>query len=313
MKPFKLTTSLLATLILTACGGGGGSSHSDTPKAVNPTVSKPTQTAPSQPTASPNTATSQAQPQPTTPNAEASSSSQPSVKPKVNTKPHTFVEVRELPKGEVKTEDIGFGTLTGYNNQYSFSGAWREQKTSAEIVVDTIKMPLAKSLKLGGLTGYALANTLEAAWNAGLKNPDREIFYFGDETPSATVDNLRGKATYSGVASRYDNVTSEVKNIGTSTLYADFDNKKLNGKLAIDGLWRRNISLKDTDIVGNSFKGKAVAGEGHLLRTVEGAYEGKFFGPNAEEIAGKAIFKGEAIIGQLKDLDTSFSATKKTK
>lgn len=37
--------------------------------------------------------------------------------------------------------------------------------------------------------------------------------------------------------------------------------------------------------------------------TRKGEYEGKFYGPRAEEVAGKATFSEE-----LKDLNTSFSA-----
>ena len=97
-------------------------------------------------------------------------------------------------------------------------------------------------------------------------------------------------------------MTAQVKNIGTTELIADFENKKIKGELKIDGL-RRNISLKEADIQGNGFKGEAVAGENHILMTRKGEYEGKFYGPRAEEVAGKATFSEE-----LKDLNTSFSA-----
>lgn len=74
----------------------------------------------------------------------------------------------------------------------------------------------------------------------------------------------------------------------------------------MDGVLRRNLSLKETDIVGNGFSGKATAGENYiLLPTRYGTYEGKFYGPNAEEVAGKVTF-AEA----QKDLNTSFSAEK---
>ena len=117
-----------------------------------------------------------------------------------------------------------------------------------------------------------------------------------------------GIATYRGNASRYDNVSGNVTNIGTSTLYADFGRKKISGELAINGI-RRDISLKEADIRGNGFAGKATAGEDNILfRTVEGRYEGKFYGPKAEEVAGKATFQGQAIVGQLESLNTSFSA-----
>ena len=72
---------------------------------------------------------------------------------------------------------------------------------------------------------------------------------------------------------------------------------------------RRNIALHKAPIVGNSFQGKAVA-EGNFPFFIDrdGQYEGKFFGPHAEEVAGKATFSGETLIGQVESLNTSFSA-----
>lgn len=231
----------------------------------------------------------------------------------VNNQP-SLTELKKLPLGEVK-EDVKFGKVAGYNNRYSFHGAWVEHEGVGEIIVDQAKLQLANTFSsIGGLQGMAMSKAFEAAWNSFLKNPERGIFYFGDETPTSVVNNLKGKATYRGNATRYDNVSGTVKNIGTSSLEADFDRKKIKGHIDVDGLWRRDISLKETSIVGHQFNGKAVAGEGHLLRNVEGVYEGKFFGPNANEVAGKATFTGEAIIGNdLRDLDTSFSAEKQPK
>lgn len=228
----------------------------------------------------------------------------------------SFTELKNLPLGEVKGEDFEFGKVAGYNNRYSFHGAFQEYEGVEEIVVDQARMTLVKSFaNVGGLQGNALANAFEGVWNAMLKNPERNIFYFGSETSSNVIKNLRGKATYKGNATRYDNVSGTVKNIGKSTLEADFDRKTIKGHIDVEGLLRRDISLKETTISGNQFNGKAVAGEDHLLtRTVVGQYEGKFFGPNADEVAGKATFTGEAIIGNgLRDLDTSFSAEKQPK
>ena len=72
---------------------------------------------------------------------------------------------------------------------------------------------------------------------------------------------------------------------------------------------RRDIVLHKAPIVGNSFQGEAVA-EGNLPFFIDrkGQYEGKFFGPHAEEVAGKATFSGETLIGQVESLNTSFSA-----
>lgn len=226
------------------------------------------------------------------------------------------IEKNSTPIGKV--EGIGLqsngkkiATLSGHNRRYSFNGALVKNPDVGEIAINGATIQLLKGaanlVTVGSLDGIVLSKALTTAYTAS-KDPTRDIFYFGLETASANMPKV-GIATYQGNASRYDNVSGKVKNIGTSTLVADFGQKKISGELAIDGILRRNISLKEADIRGNSFKGRATAGENHILtRTVEGRYEGKFYGPNAEEVAGKATFQGEAIIGQLESLNTSFSA-----
>lgn len=224
-------------------------------------------------------------------------------------------ELRVLPKGEIKDEDLGYGTVTGYNNHHSFNGIWKEKKNKSELtelIVGATKLPL-KALKLGGLAGVALEKSIESVFNAvGGVNEEKKAFYFGNETPTSIVSSMKGKAIYKGNAIRYDNVTSELSNVGKSTFDVDFDNKKIKGELAMKGL-RRNISLKETDIKGNGFNGKAVAGENSVFITREGNYEGKFFGPKAEELSGKATFEWNTLIGKVSDLNTSFSADKQDK
>ena len=212
-------------------------------------------------------------------------------------------------KGEINKEPVldqngkEIAQLSGYNRAYSFNGALMKSKDSGlgKIIVGNTVLKLADKVgAIGGLTGYGLSKAIVSLYNA-TQNPERDIFYFGSETPESSIPKS-GIVTYQGNASRYDNVTAQVKNIGTTELIADFENKKIKGELKIDGL-RRNISLKEADIKGNGFKGEAVAGENHILMTRKGEYEGKFYGPRAEEVAGKATFSEE-----LKDLNTSFSA-----
>ncbi|MBN6078521.1 transferrin-binding protein-like solute binding protein [Aggregatibacter actinomycetemcomitans] len=62
---------------------------------------------------------------------------------------------------------------------------------------------------------------------------------------------------YSNV-NRYENVNNRVGNISDATLVANFDNKTIKGELYIT-YPRRNISLHESPIVGNSFNGKADA------------------------------------------------------
>ncbi|WP_424409941.1 Slam-dependent surface lipoprotein [Pasteurella sp. PK-2025] len=285
MKIAKLASLVISISTLTACGGGGGSGG-------QPTDSQPTQ-------------------------MDRKETHSAFNLPKE--------QLRKLPIGKVENEDVAFGRVTGYNNKYSFNGAWKEVKNKDEVkelLVENIRIPIAnKFATVGGLTGVALSKTFEALWNVAVKDDgsQRDVFYFGHETPASVIDKQKGKAVYKGNATRYDNVKSQLANIGQSTLNVDFDTKKVKGELDINGL-RRNIVLEETDIKGNRFEGVAVAGKNHVLRSVKGHYEGKFFGPNAEEIAGEARFKDkedggekDAIIGKLKDLNTSFSAEKQPK
>lgn len=208
----------------------------------------------------------------------------------------------ELNRLPIMSGNKKVGELSGYNRNYSFNGAFKKEDNIDEIVVDGTKFAISKVTGvIGGLTGSALSYALEAGWNAS-KNPTRDIFYFGYETPEKDIPQ-KGIVTYKGNASRYHNIKSDVRNIGKATLIANFDNKTIKGELDIT-YPARNISLYETPIVGNSFNGKAVA-EGNIpfFISQEGQYEGKFFGPNAEEVAGKATFDES-----VKDLNTSFSA-----
>lgn len=280
MRKITLSTLLLSSLIITACGGGGGGSNN--------------------------------------------SNSVPITKLENS---DLIISKNDFKRGELNNVPVTYqgkkvGELSGYNRTYSFNGAFKKSDNIGivEVVGDkTIRFAISEvsdaagtaaatatsSALLGGLAGIALSKSLTAAWNAS-DDPTRDMFYMGYETPISNIPK-NGIVTYEGNASRYDNITQKVKNIGTSEFIANFDTKKIKGNLSIDGI-RRDISLKETDIKGNKFNGEAVAGESNILfRTVRGQYEGKFYGPNAEEIAGKATFSGEAIVGQLESLNTSFS------
>ncbi|QIM63291.1 hypothetical protein A1D29_08370 [Pasteurellaceae bacterium Orientalotternb1] len=328
MKIAKLTSLIVSVAVLSACGGGGNSNNSGSPitkqenankqesqsksetnNASQAETRKDKESTKDNETAKPVEPTNSVKP--TNP-TESTNIISPSKESQADPK---FIELRQLPLGEVKNEDVGFGIVTGYNNKYSFNGAWKEKKEKdqlTELVLNGIKVKIATSLKgVGGLAGYALSEAFTSAWN--VINDDgsqRDVFYFGSETPLSVMENQKGKAIYKGNATRYDNIKGELANVGSSAIYVDFDTKKIKGELDIR--WpRRNISLKEADIRGNQFTGKALAGEDSLLWTTrEGHYEGKFFGPNAEEVSGVARFKGNANIGKLEDLNTSFSAEK---
>ena len=301
----KTSLAIALSLILTACGSSGGKPSISIPTATQtPTINNSSQNKPATQEAAPSKQTQGTTSNQSTPVATVS---KPDIKLKdtgVSLNKNDFI------KGEINKEPVldqngkEIAQLSGYNRAYSFNGALMKSKDSGlgKIIVGNTVLKLADKVgAIGGLTGFGLSKAIVSLYNA-TQNPERDIFYFGDETPESSIPKS-GIVTYKGNASRYDNVTAQVKNIGETELIADFENKKIKGELKIDGLFRRNISLKEADIKGNGFKGEAVAGENHILMTRKGEYEGKFYGPRAEEVAGKATFSEE-----LKDLNTSFSA-----
>lgn len=300
----KTSLAIALSLILTACGSSGSKPSISIPTATQtPTINNSSQNKPATQEAAPSKQTQGTTSNQSTPVATVS---KPDIKLKdtgVSLNKNDFI------KGEINKEPVldqngkEIAQLSGYNRAYSFNGALMKSKDSGlgKIIVGNTVLKLADKVgAIGGLTGFGLSKAIVSLYNA-TQNPERDIFYFGDETPEPSIPKS-GIVTYKGNASRYDNVTAQVKNIGTTELIADFENKKIKGELTIDGL-RRNISLKEADIQGNGFKGEAVAGENHILMTRKGEYEGKFYGPRAEEVAGKATFSEE-----LKALNTSFSA-----
>ena len=302
----KTSLAIALSLILTACGSSGGKPSISIPTATQtPTINNSSQNKPATQEAAPSKQT-----QGTTSNQSTPVATVP--KPDETKLNNTGVSLNknDFIKGEINKEPVldqngkEIAQLSGYNRAYSFNGALMKSKDSGlgKIIVGNTVLKLADKVgAIGGLKGFGLSKAIVSLYNA-TQNPERDIFYFGDETPESSIPKS-GIVTYKGNASRYDNVTAQVKNIGETELIADFENKKIKGELKIDGLFRRNISLKEADIQGNGFKGEAVAGENHILMTRKGEYEGKFYGPRAEEVAGKATFSEE-----LKDLNTSFSA-----
>lgn len=293
MNKFKLSTLIVSSLILVACSGGGGGND-------NPRQKQPTSTTASSENTQNNTA------QTSQPQTQATQTTAPQTNTEVSLGENEVVIDRNnylkgVIKGvSIKNGDSEIAKLAGYNRKYSFNGALVNTEVSSDGMVNLVIDNTVG--RIGGLYGKGLAVVLKNA----LYNPDSTVFYFGEETPITNIPT-QGTTTYKGNASRFDKgllVIDGVKNVGTATLIADFGAKTVQGELEMDSL-RRNISLKEAPIIGNGFKGTAVAGENHWLSsTVNGEYEGKFYGPNMDEVAGKAIFADD------KDLNTSFSAEK---
>lgn len=307
MKKFKLSALMLSSLMIAACSGGGGGNDNKQPAPQSNLTNTAAQKAQTTAQTTPTTPNDTRQQSTTNTTQETSEVNLP------NTEAH--IDRNNFHKGELNQEIVVYkgseiARLSGYNRKYSFNGALVKTKEQdiREILVDGVVKLGIKNFTgaIGGLTGRALSKMLGAFYNV-VKDPERDIFYFGDETPETNIPK-QGIVTYKGNAARYDNVEGQVDNIGDSELIANFDAKTIKGELDMN-YPRRNITLHEAPIVGNGFNGRAVA-EGNFPFFVsrEGQYEGKFFGPNAEEVAGKATFD-EGV----KDLNTSFSAEKVSK
>lgn len=212
-------------------------------------------------------------------------------------------------RGKVNIDFPQGGKIAGENRRYSFNGAYADIDS---LTVGGVDIALAVgSNALGGLKGAAFK---QAFWPlvSYVGAPAHDTFYVGQETSAENMPK-RGSARYTGVATRYDALKGTVRNAGSMVLDADFGNKTVSGHLRMDGL-RRNITLNPTNIRGNSFTGTAVVGTDSIwVKDREGRYEGKFFGPQAEEVAGKATFSGRTWGGfgeDLSNLNTSFGGTK---
>nr|AAA21928.1 transferrin-binding protein [Actinobacillus pleuropneumoniae] len=97
---------------------------------------------------------------------------------------------------------------------------------------------------------------------------------------------------------------NEVKGVAHSSEFAvDFDNKKLTGSLYRNGYINRNKAQEVTkrysieaDIAGNRFRGKAKAEKaGDPIFTDSNYLEGGFYGPKAEEMAGKFFTNNKSL------------------
>jgi len=148
----------------------------------------------------------------------------------------------------------------------------------------------------GYIEGQNYTHMFYGAWLDDSKQL-KELRYQGTETPRDNVPNS-GIATYYGKAVRVDNhplgggvqiLTEDT----TSRINVNFGTKTVNGEITMPGL-RRDITLHDGPLSGASYSGRA-----SVLGNDSGRYEGKLFGPNAQETAGLVKFDTNS------DLDTS--------
>ena len=315
MRKITFSTLLLSSIVITACsgGGGGGDNNQSSPARVT----KSDTTISNDSNDGNNRSTSVTPSNPSTPSTPVIPIPDKEATTRL-TNSDIIINKEAFDKGSlygvpVTAKNQKIGELSGYNRTYSFNGAFKDTQVKVDeadsMLVDGIRIALNKGFSkflppeladvATELVGSPLFNSMKDSKNV----KSISIFYAGYETPESSIPKV-GSVTYKGNATRYDNIHREVTNIGTSELTANFDTKKIRGELSIQGA-RRDIHLQETDIKGNSFKGTAVT-TGWIR---EGEYEGKFFGPNAEEVAGKATFSGPGLLpGQrLESLNTSFS------
>lgn len=148
------------------------------------------------------------------------------------------------------------------------------------------------STDTGRLDGHNYTHSFYGAWldNSG---QFRELRYQGTETPRDAVPTS-GMATYYGNAVRVDSLTNSVLTDATSRINVDFGRKTVDGEITMPGA-RRDITLHEGRLNGASYSGQA-----SVLFNNGGRYEGKLFGPNANETAGLVQFSNNP------DLDTAF-------
>ena len=118
-----------------------------------------------------------------------------------------------------------------------------------------------------------------------------QYFFYGLATPENDVPTAGG-ATYNGFTrAAYKDDTL----VGATTLTADFDNATMIGSTTLSGTgMSATVEFSDGDISGNVFSGDAmltdVTGSFASAFTVNDAqtdnWDGCFFGPEAEEVAG---------------------------
>lgn len=119
-----------------------------------------------------------------------------------------------------------------------------------------------------------------------LQNLDTYIFTVGEVQGDETAyHNLpkQGSYQYSGIAFNGDDHSGRLK------YTVDFDKKQGNGKISSMAS-HNNVDLLDAVIANNNGKA-AISGKTSLNGVENGRYDLKLFGPQAEEIAGKAQIK----------------------
>lgn len=119
-------------------------------------------------------------------------------------------------------------------------------------------------------------------------------FHQGFETKSDNMPGT-GSATYTGEMVGIVSSGGQVNDIaGQVSMNADFGTNKTNGSIDTGGSFN-DITLASGNISGNSFSGQAKTDAssvaGSFATGTSGNYQGRFYGPSADEAAGSFLIK----------------------
>lgn len=255
-KLIKLSLTVLACAVITACGSSGGGSSSTTEKKV---VEKPS-------TINDTPITTN------TSNNASSNNSTNNATNQVTDKATGRITILSGQDGDVKAtskelNNKGISTITvdgksmrvDFRDLGIYSGSWTNLNGS--------------QICCGTFTDVRFGKLMNS-------NYDEYLFYNGNPTtamPTTGTASYEGKMLIAGDTKHFDD---EDYLEGTSRFNVDFANKTLQGTLTADTL---NPISVDAKISGNDFNGSAKSADFSSQATVDG----KFYGNNAKELAGK--------------------------
>ncbi|MDG4947905.1 transferrin-binding protein-like solute binding protein [Actinobacillus equuli subsp. haemolyticus] len=284
-KMTKLALTLLAGVVISACGSGGSGSsakpQNEKPKAEQPKAGQPkAEPKAGQPKAEPKAGQPKAEPKAGQPKAEPKAE-QPKAEPKA-----------EKPKAEqpVKPETIKVTTKDSGKVFVSVSSAKPElskftltDPNLKVINVDGFAIPLS-DLKVDKKESLVSYNYTGVHFGVASSEEKGHYYSFYNGKPATEIP-VSGIVKYSGdvVLSTIDGYTE-----GNAAFNADFSKKELNGSFNFGKKFNSNLSDKfakgltvNATISGNSFAGTVSSAE-----VGSAALEGKFYGENVKQLAG---------------------------
>lgn len=288
----KFSSTILATLTLTACGSGGGSSA---PSAPAPQPSTPA-AQPSTPTAQSTTPATQ----PSSPTAQPSTpADQPSEQPVPRVPEHSLtntgliLEVAgedlniEYKEKELKSTDLTSIYVDGKQIPIDFTENWNEAKY--------IEQPL------NGVPHICCNKYTAVRFGAIASNEagQNDILFYNGIPTEKLPDS--GEVIYEGesIMTSKENVIPDDYMKGSSKFIVNFGDKKLSGSLIIDttkspsSSQKVKIDIEKAKITGNTFSGTA---QSDSFKS-QGIAEGKFYGDGAKELGGMVKAKDNSWAG----------------